>query len=382
MRILAVQSNMHPVRGGGGAERTLQMSRALAQSAGCQITVACVDLGGTAEQRARLPGVPLETLPCVSRRFAIPAPAPGAIARLLRAADVVHLMGHWGPLNALVYRQARSRGVPHVVCPAGALPIFGRSRLLKRAYNRLVGRAMVRDAAGHIAVSRNELAHFEDYGVPAERVRIIPNGVLPSEYAHRDDAGFRRRFDLGDAPLLLFIGRLSPIKGPDLLVEAFASVGKRIPHVLVMAGRDVGMGRQLAQLVDQHSLGQRVRFIGHVSGALKSAAYHAAELLVIPSRREAMSLVVLEGGVTGTQFLATDQCGLEELARAGGGLTVPATAAGVAGGITTMLADPTALRTMGENLRIVTLRDATWQAAAARLRELFEDILARRATGR
>jgi glycosyltransferase involved in cell wall biosynthesis len=206
--------------------------------------------------------------------------------------------------------------------------------------------------------------------------------VLPSEYEHRDDAGFRRRFDLGDAPLLLFIGRLSPIKGPDLLVEAFASVRERIPHVLVMAGPDVGMGRQLAQLVDQHSLGQRVRFIGHVSGALKSAAYHAAELLVIPSRREAMSLVVLEGGVTGTPFLATDQCGLEELARAGGGLTVPATAAGVAGGITTMLADPTALRTMGENLRIVTLRDATWQAAAARLRELFEDILARRATGR
>ena len=136
MRILAVQSNMHPVWGGGGAERMLQMSRALAQSAGCQITVACVDLGGTAEQRARLPGVPIEALPCVSRRFAIPAPAPGA------------------------------------------LPIFGRSRLLKRAYNQLVGRAMVRDAAGHIAVSRNELAHFEDYGVSAERVRISPEKAL------------------------------------------------------------------------------------------------------------------------------------------------------------------------------------------------------------
>jgi glycosyltransferase involved in cell wall biosynthesis len=145
-------------------------------------------------------------------------------------------MGHWGPLNALVYRQARSRGVPHVVCPAGALPIFGRSRLLKRAYNRLVGRAMVRDAAGHIAVSRDELAHFEDYGVSAERVRIIPNGVLPSEYEHRDDAGFRRRFDLGDAPLLLFIGRLSPIKGPDLLVKAFAS-GRRAPQGAIRRDR-------------------------------------------------------------------------------------------------------------------------------------------------
>ena len=373
MRILAVQSNIHPVRGGGGAERTLQLSRALAQ-AGCEVVVLCVDLGETAEVRARLAPVPLETVPCIVRRFALPAPATGVITRLVRGADVIHLQGHWGPINALVSSRARALDVPYVVSPAGALPIFGRSRLAKRVYNRWAGREMVRNAAGWIAVTPDELPHFAAYGVPADRVRVIPNGVSPSELTHRDDSGFRARFGLGEAPLLLFMGRLSAIKGPDLLVEAFARVHERLPHTLVMAGPDDGMAGSLGNLVEQHGLGRRVLLVGHLSGVWKSAACHAAELLVIPSRREAMSLVVLEAGVTGTPFLATDHCGLEELARAGGGTTVPGSVEGLAAGLEVALGDRDALRERGETLRRIVVRDATWQVAAARLLAYLDEI--------
>ena len=75
-------------------------------------------------------------------------------------------MGHWTILNALVYVICRRTRTPYVVCPAGSLPIFGRSKAIKRLYNWLVGRRIIGDAARCIAISVEEIEHFSDYGVP------------------------------------------------------------------------------------------------------------------------------------------------------------------------------------------------------------------------
>lgn len=377
MRILNVRANMHPILGSGSAERALQMSRALARTPGFEVTHLSLDLGATAEWTRKLEGVEVITLPCINARFQVPAPWIRGVAEAVRRADVVHLIGHWSPLNAVVYRRARSLGVPYVFCPAGALRIFGRSRVLKRAYNRLVGTEIVRNAARHIAITDEEVPQFVAYGVSADSVRIIPNGVAADEYEHRDDDGFRRRFELGDEPFLLFVGRLNSIKGPDLLIEAFAAIEERFPrHRLVMAGADDGLLPRLTDLVQRHALQERVRLIGHVSGQTKSAAYHAAELLVIPSRQEAMSMVVLEAGVAATPVVATDRCGLNELARIDAGIIVAPTVDGIGGGIAAALGDLAALRAMGEKLRAHVMTSFSWDVIGARLASLFEEVVA------
>jgi len=382
LRILNVRSDMHPIWGGGSTERALQMSRALALQPGVEVTLLSLDLGATPDWPHTLPGVDVVALSCANKRFQVPAASSRSIEKPVRRADVIHMMGHWSMLNALVYRRAVSVGVPYVVCPAGALPIFGRSKYLKRAYNRFVGQAIIRDAAGRIAITRDEVPQFLAYGVSADSVRVIPNGVVPSEYEYRDDDAFRTLYELGDAPFLLFVGRLNPIKGPDLLIESFASIKERFPqHLLVMAGQDEGMLRQLTTLTEKHALRQRVRFIGHVSGEMKSAAYHAAELLVIPSRQEAMSIVVLESGAAGTPVVATDQCGLKEIAQIDGGIIVPATVHGLAGGIAAALDDPSKLPAMGEKLRAYTVKNFSWSVISSRLVTLFEEAIAESGAG-
>lgn len=375
MRVLNVHSNMDPTWGGGAAERTRQACLALAAQPHVESALLTLDLGLTPAWREAMAGVDVAVLPCLSRRFQIPLPQLKRVRSLVARSDVVHLVGHWTLLNALVARQARLLKKPYVICPAGALPVVGRSRRLKSLYNCCFGYRLLRGAAKVVVISAGEVPHLDGYGIAADRAVLVPNGVWPEAFEPRDGAGFRRRFGLGDAPFVLFVGRLNQIKGPDLLVEAFARVAHSFPrHQLVLAGPDEGMEAQLREIGRRHGIAGRIRFLGFVAGADKAAAYHAAELLVIPSRQEAMSIVVLEGGACATPVLFTDRCGLQELSDLGAGISVPATEAGLESGLRSALGDRERSRAMGRLLRSLVLERYCWDVVAARFAALLREV--------
>jgi glycosyltransferase involved in cell wall biosynthesis len=289
-------------------------------------------------------------------------------------------MGHWTLINAVVYGEARRRAKPYVFCPAGALSIFGRSALLKTLYNAVTGRRIARDASACVAIARNESEQFQSYAVGADRLTIIPNGVDPEQFLG-DAHAFRSKFGIGDVPFVLFMGRLNPIKGPDLLLRAFADVADVFPDIhLVFAGPDDGILQDLRRMAEESGRGSRVHFLGHVSGADKAGAYRATRLLAIPSRREAMSIVVLEAGICGTPVLMTDQCGFDEIDEAGGGRIVPATVDGLKSGLLEMLSDSARLSRMGQQLENHTRTNFLWEATATRYIELFNRVLRSAAT--
>ena len=374
MKVLSVNATLDPVAGGGTAERTFQLSRHLAL-AGVECSVLTLDLGLQPERIADLRPSTVTALHCtVPRYFLFSLPEP-RIRQLVHNADIVHLMGHWTLLNALVYREARRQAKPYVVCPAGALPIYGRSRRLKNTYNLLAGRPCMQNADACVAVARNEMEHFATYGVAPERVTLIPNGVDPAEFASVDDAGFRRKFGLSDAPFILFLGRLDPIKGPDLLLDAFARVASAIADLqIVFAGPDGGMQGTLESSAHHYGVAERTHFIGPIRGADKSHACHAACLLAISSRQEAMSIVVLEAGICGTPVLITDRCGFDELAASGGGMVVPASADGLEEGLREMLDTQSRLPGMGARLREFTHEHFLWEKIVGRYLQLFSQL--------
>ncbi len=351
------------------------MSRFLARR-GAACTVLTLGAGLEADRIAALAPATVVALDSLWERFFVPRVSWKTIRRLVDEADMIHLIGHWGVLNAMVYLAARAAGKPYVVCPAGALPLFGRSSWLKQLYNLLVGKAMVRKAAGWIAVTPGEFAHFERYGVPASRVVVIPNGVSEEDFPPVDRAGFLRSQGLADAPFILFMGRLNPIKGPDLLLEAFARVCDRMPaHQLVFAGPDGGMLGVLRARARQPGLAGRVHFLGHVDGAAKAGAYRFAQLLVVPSRQEAMSIVALEAGICGTPALLTDQCGFDELAAVDPRLIVSASSDGVAAGLLALLQDEAALGDIGCRFRVFLQSRYAWPIVAGHYVELYRRIL-------
>ncbi len=372
MKILNVNHTVDAVTGGGTAERTLQMSRHLIEG-GVYCSILTMDQGTT--QRA-LDGGKIIVIPSMSRRFHIPKFPFHGIRAAVQEADIIHLMGHWTVLNALVYLVARNRNKPYVFCPAGALPIFGRSRWLKRIYNAVIGKRIVRNAARCIAITEAEKSHFKEYGVEENIIVVIPNAVGKPDFCSSDDVGFRRRFGLSDRSFILFLGRLNIIKGPDLLLHAFCQLKEEFPDVdLVFAGPDDGMLAELKEIVRIGKAESRVHFLGHVGGSDKSQAYRAATLLAIPSRQEAMSLVVLEAGINGTASVFTDQCGLEELAKTECGWMVPASVEGLKQGLTDALSDPARILVMKANIRDAVVERFSWNATVEKYRRLYEELV-------
>src|SRR5688572_11052130 len=199
MRVLNVNHTLDPVHGGGTAERTFQMSRFLA-SRGVECTLLTSAAGISPARTAALVNVNVVAVPLLWHRFSVPRISRRLLNGLVGAADIIHLMGHWSTLNAMVYSAARRAGKPYVICPAGALPIYGRSRRLKQLYNAIAGKRIVRNASACIAISPDEIDHFAAYGVPAHKVRIIPNGIDPEDYAESDSSRFRARVGIGDHP--------------------------------------------------------------------------------------------------------------------------------------------------------------------------------------
>jgi len=375
MKVLNVNMSLDPVTGGGTAERTFQISKFLAE-VGIECTVLTTDLGLTPERIKAMERVRIIALPCLFRRFYVPKFSYKQIRNIVKDADVVHLMGHWTFINALVYFIAHRLNKPYVVCPAGALPIYGRSKFIKKLYNWIIGSKIIRNANGHIAIAVNEIDQFQAYGVEAGKISIIPNGINAEEFQISNVTKFRKKYGLSNDPFIMFMGRLNYIKGPDLLLHAFCNVKEGLLDFrLVFAGPDGGMLGELKEKSKVMEIANRVHFTEYLGGEEKSSAYHAADLLVIPSRQEAMSIVVLEAGITETPVLLTDQCGFNEVDSIGGGQVVPASVDGLQKGLIEILRDPAQLKSMGANLKKYVYEHFTWDSVINKYLKLYRQIL-------
>lgn len=376
MRLLNVNSYIDSKTGGGTAERTFQMSRSL-EDHGVRCAVLTLDTGSDSTQGRELKLEDVVILPLLFNRFFIPRIRWKIIKALVKTADVVHLMGHWSVLNVLVYIAARKAKKPYVVCPAGALPIYGRSKLLKILFNWVIGNKIIRNASGWIAVTSAEFPHFEQYGIPSAKITVIPNGVCEKDFillGAEDE--FRRKHKLSKSPIILFMGRLNTIKGPDLLLKAFVQIKDTLlDFQLVYAGPDEGMKASLLEIAEQNGVADRVTFLGYIGGRDKVSAYHAAKLLVVPSRQEAMSIVALEAGACGTPVLLTDQCGFSEIRRIDPNLEVTADIAGISTGLLHFLAEPAVLDRVAKDFKTFVLEHYTWNSVVRMYVDLYKNIL-------
>jgi glycosyltransferase involved in cell wall biosynthesis len=376
MKVLNVNHIIESSYGGGTAERTLQMSYFLAKH-NVDAKILTTDLHLTDSTKNYIKDVDLYVLPCLSHRFLIPQPQFIKVNRLIKKVDIIHLMNHWTLLNAWIYFNLRLHKKPYVFCPAGALEIFGRSRFIKRLYNIIIGKKIVKNASYCIATTNKEVNQFIDLGVNPDKIIIIPNGVRPRELSSSiDSESFLLRHGLKDKKIILFIGRFNIIKGPDLLIQAFDKIKDLVlDYTLVLAGPDEGLLDYIIEYIDKHDLDDRVKVIGPIYGDEKEIAYEVASLLALPSRREVMSMVVLEAGVHGTPTVFTDQCGLSTLSDIGHGVEVKVTVEGIAQGILDMLDSKQYGRFKENDLKNYISKHYGWETIVKKYINLYKKIL-------
>ena len=224
----------------------------------------------------------------------------------------------------------------------------------------------------------------ELYDADPGRIELVAPGVDHAFFSPGPRSGARAalaHLRLGDGPVLLFVGRIQPLKRLDVAVRALAEM--RDPHaVLVVVGGGSGAEgdqevERMRKLVAHLGVADQVRFADPQPHHLLSTYYRAADVVVVPSRSESFGLVALEAAACGTPVVAAAVGGLRTLVEHGrtGFLVDGADPAEYAAYIDAILGDPFLAQQLS-TAAARRARDFTWSTAAARLRRLYADITA------
>ena len=395
MRILKVTESYAPFYEFGGPPVKVEALAKGLRKRGHRVTVLTADWG----LEARLPpgagslrrspfgwaheddGVEALYLPTWLRYRSLtwnPAAAGYARARL-REFDVVHIFGLYDLLGPAIARACRERGIPYVVEPIGMFVPIVRSLVLKRFYHRRWGGPMLAGAAAVVATAEQELEELACGGIPRTKLTLRRNGVmvppvLPAGGEFRDRYGLPR-----DALVVLFLGRLSEKKSPEMLLEAFARIPARVlgrEVRLVFAGPDeTPMQSRLAQRSERLGVRERVSFPGALFGAAKWSAYAGSDLFVLPSQNENFGNTAAEAAACGTPVVLTDTCGAAPLLAGAAGIVVPHETAALAEAVHRVLADGELRARLSEGGRRLAGR-LGWEEPVAEAERLYNRIAA------
>ncbi len=255
-----------------------------------------------------------------------------------------------------------------------------------------------------LANSVDEAAQLERlYGADPDRIEIVPPGVDHHLFSPGDQRAARAELGLGDGPVLLFVGRIQPLKGADVAVRALAALEDQRPSdragpapgperppergagpTLLLVGGPSGVQgdaelARLHALVADLGLTERVRFLPPQPHGHLAKFYRAADVCLVPSRSESFGLVALEAAACGTPVVAAAVGGLRTLVDHGAsGFLVDGRDPHAYAAYVAKLLDDPALAA-GMSLEATARAGAyRWSIAAARLRRLYADLTARR----
>lgn len=232
---------------------------------------------------------------------------PRVLEREISSFDVIHINGYRNLINLVVSSIARKNNVPFVIQPHGAMPVIINSHLLKRLYDRLLGKMELKDLSALIALQESECQQANCHGIVEKLIEIIPNG-LSNQPQVSQKGGFRDKYQIpSTSPLILFLGRINKKKGTDMLIEAFAKIIDLNPY-LAIVGPDDGQLEEVKALIEKFNLNERVRLTGLLSGNDIASAYEGSDLFVLPCRTDTFPTTIMEACYYNLPMVVTEGC--------------------------------------------------------------------------
>lgn len=376
MRILQVTSVYYPeLQFGGPPQKIHALSRGLAARGHQVQVVTLAQSQRSANHQTTVEGISVQYLPWVGRG-AWQAPVSWRpLVEAVRWAEVVHGYGLYNLLTPMAERQARAHQRPLVLEPQGMYTPRGRSQALKRLYHRLFTHHLFETADTVIATSSTEQDDLARI-VVGSRLQLRRNGIDPVEFNPLPDRSMFRHSQgvESDARIVLFLGRISPIKNIEQLILAFWQA--RLPATyLVLAGPTLepDYERRVQQLIQSLDLKERVLLTGALFGQAKLAALASADLFVLPSIFESFGNAAAEAVAAGLPVLVTNRCGIADLIHERAGLAVPVTVEGLRNGMIEMLTTP--LRERSTRHRSEVINELTWEQPLRQMEQLYRSLI-------
>ena len=295
--------------------------------------------------------------------------------------DVVHTNALFCYPNLITYLACLYHQIPYIVVPHGMLEPWALSHKAHRKlwYYYVIEKPALNRASAIQMLATPELENIKPLQLRATTF-TLPNGIHRSDFEQLPDVEiFYQRFpETRGKRVVLFLGRIDPKKGLDLLGPAFARIHKQFSDThLVVAGPDnIGFLPTALSYFVAAGCQNAVTFTGMLSGELKYAALAAATIYVAPSYSEGFSMSVLEGMASGLPCVITTGCNFPEAGKAGAAHIVEISADAIANALRTCLQKPCAAKAMGERACQFVFAHYTWDQIAARLIKVYEAILA------
>ena len=220
------------------------------------------------------------------------------------------------------------------------------------------------------------------YGNSPGAIEVVAPGVERAFFSPGDRRGARRALGLGNGPILLFVGRIQPLKGLDVAVRALAELNRADAQLVVVGGVSGIDGlpelSRVRAIIEEHKLGGRVHFYDPQPHHLLSTFYRAADVVLVPSRSESFGLVALEAAACGIPVVATAVGGLLSLIDHGrtGFLVARRDAVGFARHTAQLLDDPLLALSIG-TAAAERAKQYSWKSAALRARRVYSELLSR-----
>ena len=289
--------------------------------------------------------------------------------------SVIHDNGIWLPHNHALCRRATELQLPRAVSIRGMLEPWA---LRHKAWKKRVAWQVyqerdLRRAASHHATSEREADHLRRLGLGVP-ITTIPNGIdIPSwpELCRLRSAHLSRKNKIA-----LFLGRLYPVKGLPMVVEAWARVRPKGWNLVIAGPDEAGHRTEIERTVRRHGLTEQVSLPGSVALQDRLSVYATADLFVLPSYSESFGMAIGEALACGLPVVTTTGTPWSQITVRGCGWYVTPTVEGLAGALRNATSsDAATLINMGLIGREYVAEEFGWQAVAKRMIELYRNIV-------
>lgn len=289
--------------------------------------------------------------------------------------EIVECFGLYNILSPFIASTAKRIKRPFLLEPLGMYPPRARNQLGKRIFNRLFTDKMVRDAAAVVVASETEAEDLKAIVKP-EKIFRRRNGISIEEFAQLPPGEeLKRRSGIENGErVVLYVGRLSPIKNLEQLIHAFERANVRGAKLILVGPGEVAYETRLRALVRQKKLDDRVIFAGPLYDDNQKTAFAAADLFVLSSLNESFGNAAGEAVAANVPVLLTETCGIAPLIHGRAGMAVPLGVASLAEGIRVMLDPVKRERFLVDREQVK--RELSWDEPVAQTIGLYERILA------
>lgn len=270
--------------------------------------------------------------------------------------------------------------VPYISTPHGMMEPWALAYKAwkKRLYFTFLEKPSLQTANALQMIASTEAIHIKTLGLKTPLV-FVPNGINSTDFASLPslDIFYTKFPETRDKTLIIFLGRIDPKKGLDLLAPAFAKVYEKFPEThLIVAGPDnTGFLPTAEGYFIEAGCRDAVTFTGMLRGDTKYAALAAANIYVAPSYSEGFSMSVLEGMAAGLPCVITTGCNFPEAGMANGASIVDIDADQIADALIKFLQDSIQAKATGDRARQFILDNYTWDSIASKMLSVYQDLI-------